>query len=294
MERKRRLDSTNSRTANYTCMCRAASYMEKDPFFISGDYIAVKLLPKFIKFLVKIKLLNLKGRISPKGIYQYVIARTKYIDQVFINAVNNGIQQVVIMGAGFDSRAIRLLNSNRDVKVYETDTFFTMNAKIKQYRKRKIKKPEHDIFIAVDFEKESIWDKLKEYGYNKERKALFILEGLTMYLPEGVIDFTFKEIYNNSAPGSLIVFDHIHGSVLRCERKYYGEEAIYVRVKKDNEKWVFGIEEGQIEKFLNSYPFSLVEHLDYNELEKKYFKNKSGKIVTRINGTHCIALAKKE
>ena len=292
MERTRRIDDYSSRTANYTCMSRASSYMENNPLLKSGDYIAVKLLPGFIKLLLICKILNLKGRLSPEGIYQYVIARTKYFDNVFIESIKKGIDQVVILGAGFDSRAIRLLDEKTSVRVYEIDVYHTINAKLKQYRKRKIKLPDYDMLIPVDFEKENIKTKLNEFGFSN-KKTLFILEGLIMYLPENSISETFSFINENSSQGSVVVFDYVHASVLRLENKYYGESAIYNRVKKDNEQWIFGIDESEIEKFLMNFNLSLVDHLNSKVIEERYFKNDSGRIVAKVNGTHCIVLAKK-
>jgi len=293
MEHIRRIEDYSSRTANYTCMSRASSYLENNPLFKSGDYIAVKLLPRFIKLLLLCKILNLKGIISPKGIYQYVIARTKYLDNVFIESIKKGIDQVVILGAGFDSRAIRLLDEKDRVKVYEIDIHTTINAKLKQYKKRQIKLPNNDILIPVDFEKENIRTKLNEYGFNKDKKTLFVLEGLIMYLSEHTVKDTFSFITDYSSQGSIIVFDYVHASVLRLENKYYGENAIYNRVKKDNEQWIFGIDESEINNFLMNFNLSLVEQLNSQEMEERYFKNGSGKIVTKVNGTHCIVLAKK-
>jgi methyltransferase (TIGR00027 family) len=293
MENKRRIEKKSSRTASYTCMCRAASYFEKNLYFKSDDYIAVELLPKFIKFLIRFNILNLKGRISPKGIYQYVIARTKYIDSVFQQAIKNGIDQVLILGAGFDSRGIRFSGSNNNIKVYEIDTYYTQKAKIKQYKKRKIQKPENNIFISIDFEKEDIKTKLTENKFDGNKKTLFILEGLTMYLSQKSVEDTFELIHDYSDPDSLLVFDYIYASVLRKENKYYGENEIYQRVKKDYEKWTFGIEEEGIKTFLENYNFSVVEHLDSNAIEKKYFEDESGRIITKVNGTHCIVSAKR-
>jgi len=157
MSKRKRIENKSSRTAAYTCMCRGSSYLEKDIYYKSNDYIAVKLLPRFIKLLLNLKILNLKGRISPTGIYPYVIARTKYIDAVFEDSVKNGFEQVLIMGAGFDSRAIRYISSKESkVKVYETDTNYTQNAKIKQLRKRGVGIPENNIYISIDFNKEDL------------------------------------------------------------------------------------------------------------------------------------------
>jgi len=293
MKTRKRIEKESSRTAAYTCTCRAASYLESNPLLKSDDHIAVKLLPRFVKYLLKLGILNLKGRISPEGIYPYVIARTKYIDSIFQNAVKNGVEQVVIFGAGFDSRAIRLTDQNTNIKVYEIDTNFTLNAKTKQFGKRGLVKPENNIYMPIDFDKEKIKLKLDDSSFNISKKTLFILEGLIMYLSEKAIDDTFKLINDYSLPGSLLVFDYIYASVLRQELKYFGEKSIYERVKKDGESWTFGIEEGEIEKFLNYYNFNLIEHLDSNTIEDKYFKNESGKIITKVNGTHCIVLAKK-
>jgi methyltransferase (TIGR00027 family) len=290
----KRIEKKSSRTAAYTCMCRAASFFERNPYLKSDDYIAVVLLPRLTKLLLKIKILKLNGRISPAGIYPYVIARTKYIDTIFEKSVKADFEQAVIMGAGFDSRAIRFYNSyGRNIKVYETDTSHTQNAKVRQLKKRGINIPVNNIYISVDFDKENIRTRLADYKFNINKKSLYILEGLTMYLSYEAIDEIFKVIHDYSAPGSLIVFDYVYASVLRKELKYYGESAIYQRVKKDNEKWTFGIEEGEIQSFLCSYRFNLLDHLDSMAIEKKYFTDKSGNLIAKVNGTHCIALAEK-
>ena len=294
MKERKRIENKSSRTAAYICTCRASSYLEKEIHYKSDDYIAVKLLPHFVKLLLKLKILNLKGVLSPKGIYPYVIARTKYIDSVFENSIKVGFEQVLIMGAGFDSRAIRFLNSGIcNVKVYETDINYTQNAKVKQLKKRGVSIPENNIYISIDFNKEDLRTRLQDYRFDLNKKTLFILEGITMYLSESANDETFKLIHDYSAPGSLIVFDYIYASVLRRELKYYGESAIYKRVKKDNESWAFGIEEGGIERFLNSYNFHVLEHLDSKVIENKYFNDESGKLITKVNGTHCIVLAER-
>jgi methyltransferase (TIGR00027 family) len=199
----------------------------------------------------------------------------------------------VIYGAGFDSRAVRFLNPDSDIRVFEIDTALTLDAKAKQFNKRKVTKPEDNIYIPVDFNKEKIRPKLLSSQFNIHKKSLSVLEGIIMYLSHDAVDETFRLISDYSAPGSLLVFDYIYSSVLRRENKYFGESSIYNRVMKDNEEWTFGIEEGEIENFLNRYRFNLMEHLDSNIIENKYFRNDSGQVITKVNGTHCIVLASK-
>lgn len=292
MKNSKRIESKSSKTAAYTCTCRASSFLETNSFFKSDDYISVELLPRFVKYLLKLKILNFKGLIAPEGIYPYVIARTKYIDSIFLQAKNGGFEQVVIYGAGFDSRAIRLVDPNDNINVFEIDTYHTLYAKTKQFQKRNISKPDTNFYIPLDFDKEKMKPKLYDNQINSNKKTLSILEGLTMYLSHSAVAETFELIYDYSASGSLVVFDYIYASVLRRELKYYGESAIYNRVKKDKEQWTFGIEEGDIENYLGTFKFDLIENLDSTDLEKKYFQDYSGNAITKVNGTHCIVLAK--
>lgn len=64
--------------------------------------------------------------------------------------------------------------------------------------------------------------RLNEFGFNSNRKTLFILEGLIMYLSENSRSETFGFNADNSSQGSVVVFDYVHASVLRLENKYYG------------------------------------------------------------------------
>ena len=128
---KRRIEEKTSRTAEYTCSSRAASYYEKNRFYHSDDHIAAEMVPWYVKPLIWNGFIrrSLLSVMAPKGAYEYVIARTKYIDEVFERAVSDGIEQILIFGAGFDSRSIRLLPPGSHVKVFEVDAPFTQNAK---------------------------------------------------------------------------------------------------------------------------------------------------------------------
>jgi len=173
------------------------------------------------------------------------------------------------------------------------DVPITQSAKINQLHKRKIQISRNIIFIPIDFDKDSLGDKIIDAGFKRGKRSLFILEGLIMYLNQETVDSTFKIIGEFAGVNSEIVFDYIYASVLRRENIYYGEKGIMDLVTKANEVWTFGIEKGETETFLRKYNFSLIGNHDAEDLEKKYFRNEEGSIITRINGTHCIAYAKK-
>ena len=289
----RRIESKSSRTAGFICMYRAASYLEKNELYKSEDYIAPKLLPGLIKFLVKYKLINFKWPFFPKGIYEYVIARTKYLDKIFKESIENGMEQILLFGAGFDTRAVRFAEKNMKTKIFELDTLHTQTAKIEQFRKRNISIPKNTIFIPMDFHVDSLSEKLESNGFNRNKTTLFIMEGIIQYLSKEAVDELFKLIYELAVPGSRVVFDYIYASVLRRENIYYGEKDIYKKVNSVQEPWLFGIEKGGMEAFLKNYHFQLIQNLNSEDLEKMFFKDEYGNIVAKINGTHCIAYIEK-
>ncbi|MBN2539093.1 MAG: SAM-dependent methyltransferase [Deltaproteobacteria bacterium] len=290
---KRRIETTTSRTAQWTCLCRAISSLEKNRYYKSNDRLALSLLPGFLRQLLRIPF---TGRLflkiaAAQGIYEYVIARTQYIDTVFSQALSNQFPQILIFGAGFDTRALRFQEEARQTRIFELDAPATQKAKIGQYRKRHLSIPPHVVFIPIDFDRESLPVKLDQAGFNRDERSLIILEGVLMYLQPQSVDQTFHTIQKLAAPGSEIVFDYIYASVLRHENIYYGEKGMAESMAKTGEQWHFGIEKGEIGQFLSRYGFELHDHRDSRELEEMYFKDQPGRNVGRVNGTHCLARA---
>jgi methyltransferase (TIGR00027 family) len=194
------------------------------------------------------------------------------------------INQILIFGAGFDTRALRFQDALRNTRVFELDVAITQQAKILQYRKRHLAVPLNVSFISIDFDKETLPMKLDEGGFRKQQRSLFVLEGLLMYLqPES----------EYAGRHSRVVFDYIYASVLRNEGIYYGETGITQTVSGAGEQWHFGIEKGEIERFLATYELKLIDHKDAQDLEKVYFSDPDGKVFGQVNGTHCLVTAEK-
>lgn len=289
----KRVEIKTSRTAEMTCVTRAASFFENNACYKSDDYIAPKLLPGFMVPLIKTSVIRKLYRnfFSPKGIYEYVIARTKYIDSIFVEILKNGFQQIVIFGAGFDSRGLRFVPEYPNTSIFELDVPTTQNAKISQLQKRGVSISENINFISIDFNKESVIDKLKQSGFNRNKKTFFLLEGLLMYLDSDSVKATFRIITDNTIKGSEIIFDFVYASVLKKEHRYYGEKDIEKFVRKAGEEWTFGIHEGRLESFLEDYSLKVKDKKDSIALENLFFKNNDGELQGKINGTHCIVRA---
>ncbi len=292
-----RIETKSSRTADFACLLRAASYVDKRECYSGPDGIAYMLVPPFLKLVARSRrLFKLFSQpFFPRGMYEYVIARTRYFDAVFTEALERGFDQIVIFGAGFDSRALRFSKLNKGTRVFELDAPATQQEKLKALKLKKLVAPENLILVPIDFNKEKVADKMARAGFAAGKKSLFLLEAVTMYLPQEAVESTFRFIEGVAGRGSLVAFDYIYAGVLRKENKYYGERKSSLKtLAKAGEEWIFALEEGEDERFLSRHGFSLKDHSGKPELEDRYFKNSKGVIVGKINGTGAMVTGVKK
>jgi methyltransferase (TIGR00027 family) len=295
MNMARRVETRASLTAELTCICRAGSSVERNEYYKSEDNVALQILPNPIKTLIQnpfYRKLHF-GFGAPKGLYEYIIVRTKYIDNIYKMAIDNKIVQIIILGAGYDTRAIRLNKNSKQIKIFELDTIFTQNAKLNLYKKNNIAIPNNLYFAAINFEKEELSNKFDEIGIVMNKKSLYIIEGVTMYLKPEAVDKLFNNISKYMDKGSIVVFDYIYRDILRQEKKHYGEKGTNATVKRANESFQFGLEANAIGDYMNKFHLKVIDHLDAKEMEKRYFTDKKGKIIHPINDIHCLATIQK-
>ena len=283
-----------SKTARVTRFTRAMSYYDKNPYYHTDDYIAPLLLQLRYKIVVKNDITRViyRKRYGASGVYEYIVARTKLLDDIF-NKFPENIRQVVIFGAGFDSRAIRFKDSLENTTVFELDSPVLMQAKIKGYHKAKIEVPPNLKFIPILFGEESLPETLTAAGFRENTPNLYLLEGLTYYITPEAVDNTFSFIRGHSGKGSLLVFDYIYASVLRRENLYYGEKLCYQYAINYGEPFKFGIEKGNLEDFLAGYGFRLVEKYDAERFEDMYFTDDKGEKLGLVSGMHNVVIAEK-
>ena len=283
----------SSQTANFTCFSRGCATREKEEQFRGPDTIAEKLFPfpaKVILNVAPFRKLFIK-KVMPPGIHEYVLARTKVMDAAYVDALREGFDQIVLLGAGFDSRPIRFAEQNQSTKVFELDAPTTQEAKLDVYQRRHVIVPQGIVFAPIDFDSQSTADVLTDAGFEQGKRTLFLWEGVTMYISAEAVDEMLKFIRESAAPGSRVVFDYIYASVLRRENEHYGEEGGYDMVSRVGETWCFGLEEGAIESFLNERGFECAAHYTPKDLERLYMTRADGSLYGRINGTHCIVEA---
>lgn len=191
----------------------------------------------------------------------------------------------MILGAGFDSRGIRQISINDNINVYEIDEPSTQNTKIEKLKQNKIHLPKHIHFISTDLTNKSWKDNLLKSGFSKNKKTLFILEGVLMYLDKQSVDNIFEYI-KTCYKECQVIFDYVSKQANTNFKSSEKEIA-----QKLNEEWLWEIEKEDIKSFLINKSFKQVENFDAIELEKKYFKKHQSKPNISTRTRHGIALA---
>jgi methyltransferase (TIGR00027 family) len=204
-----------------------------------------------------------------------IAGRTRYIDEYLQKCINDGIKQLVILGAGYDSRPYRFNELKDQVKVFEVDHPATQRMKIEKIKKIFSSLPSHVVYVPINFENEKLETRLAESGYNKNLKTLFIWEGVTMYLTAEAVDETLSFVAHNSGRGSSILFNYIFQSVVDGTNKAENANKIIKSYGKRGEPLRFGIEEGTIDKFLSERGFSQIKNVTGKFFKEAYFKGKN-------------------
>ncbi|MGA9098748.1 MAG: class I SAM-dependent methyltransferase [Methanotrichaceae archaeon] len=205
------------------------------------------------------------------GLGNSIRARVRYFDDFVKASIAEGLEQLVILGAGYDTRAYRIEGLNK-IKVFEVDHPGTQIAKIGKIEKIFGSIPEHVVYVPVDFESEGLSQKLLEKGYNKSQKTLFIMEGLVMYIPPKAVDATLSFITKNSMRGSAIIFDYYPQSTVDGTSESESAKNIRDFVAEQGEPLLFGIEVEMIEAFLAERGFSQIHNVTSEDYKKAYFQ----------------------
>ena len=208
-----------SKTAVYVTAARAVGAKDPDPQRRNPDYLAINFLgPRERAVLPELHLdaldRDFDSAIEQIGVQIVAIMtyRTKQFDAALLDALQNGATQVVVLGAGLDSRAYRFQSQLGAVRVMEVDYGPTQ-----AYKKQRLGEildviPSNVSFVPMDFTKDNLLEQLRNAGYSEQQKTFFLWEGVTYYLPESAVKDTLHFVRDHSAAGSQIAFDYFGAS----------------------------------------------------------------------------------
>lgn len=253
-------------TARGVALLRAIEMLRPEAERISADPYARRFVDPLTLHSTRAMIATgLSNVLGLEGMMNFAIVRERYVEELMAREASAGLEQIVILGAGFDTRSYRLAGADH-IPIYEVDHPLTQAAKRKALRDV-VEPPVNVKFVTVNFDVDDLGERLEASGYDPGARTLFVWQGVIMYLTQAGIDATLRFVAGQSAPGSVVVFDYMYESLLR---RLHGPSAMRFFTRAMGEEITFGIDGDQVEAFLTSRGFDAVDNVDGAELERRY------------------------
>jgi len=264
-----------SRTAEYMAFFRALETSRAASQRLFQDPLAAGFLRPSLKLALHLARVPIIG----KGVAGFLdhrwpgartsgVARTRLIDDLLLEGFKRGLEQVVILGAGFDARAYRLPHP-ATARFFEVDQPSTLQAKRRMMEEGLGALPKGVAFVEVDFNRQALGPALERAGYRPQQPAFFLWEGVTNYLTAEAVDSTLRWI-GSSAPPTELVFTYVHKDVIEAPASFDGTERLGRTLARSGERWTFGLHPEELRTYLAARDLELIQDLGAAEYRTRY------------------------
>ena len=220
----------------------------------------------------------LSKKLAP-GFHEHLISRTKFIDELIEKSAVDGIEQYVILGAGYDSRAHRL-ELPSSLKIFEVDQPEVSDNKLAKLPKE-LPNSENITYVNIDFSYQSLTAQLIDAGFDQKQSTIFTLEGVSQYITKEAVSSTIKELASLTKDANSIFFMSYVDELLdknpeACFGKGYPSPEKKANLIKSlsakvGEPWVSFYSYEEIESLLSQNGYSVEENLTLEDLNSLYF-----------------------
>lgn len=279
-----------SGTAEATCVYRAIGSQHPDPKLRNEDGFAGRICRSLMNLPRDYQ--GARRYIDASGdtyaAYFYVNARTHYIDAALKKAAAEGITQVVILGAGFDTRAYRYDKTHPQLRFFEVDLPATIGAKQARIQEVLGVLPANVRYAPIDFNTQKLEDVLPPLGFDAKQRSFFLLEGVVMYVGMPGNDATFRFMRKHGAPGSVVLYDYVLKDIIDGKLGNYYNARLAIGVAQRGEPYVSGWTPASHAAYVKKHGLRLVEDVDHKGLTKRHSTGSDGKPDGRMIDWHRI------
>lgn len=213
------------------------------------------------------------------GFHEHLISRTRFIDDLIEKSAANKIEQYVILGAGYDSRAHRLKLTS-GLKIFEVDQPEVQERKRSKLPKE-IPNAENVTYVGIDFNHQSLKEQLLNAGFDQSKSTIITLEGVSQYISKEAVNSTLNELAALTQNSNTTLFmSYVDRQLRENPKACFGKE--YVKAEKiaaliqklaakAGEPWISLYSAEEIEDLLAQNGFSLTENKTLADLNSKYF-----------------------
>ena len=200
--------------------------------------------------------------------YATVITRSRFAEDALHLAVARGVTQYVLVGAGFDSYALRSPPDSAHVDIYEVDHPATQFLKRQRIRECNLSVRDSVHFLAADLSSESLGSMLAKSNFESTKPAFFSWLGVTMYLTREANLESLRSIASSAAIGSELVFTYADQEAFDGHELTNSE--IAKRVASIGEPFLSGFDPGTLARDLKDVGFDLLEDLNDSQVVQRY------------------------
>ena len=278
-----------AKTAHLAAWVRTLGRLTAGQELANGDYLAERFLLPHQRWLNRMPATTrwLMEHGAPGG-FGYFNARTRYFDDVLLQVAAAGLEQLVLLGAGFDSRPLRFAQQLRGVRVFEVDMPEVLQ--IRAERLAGLSSEAAPIAVPIDFAREDLGATLAARGFVAAARTLFLWEGVTYYLPPAAVEAVLASIAQKSEPGTSIVFDYVTQAFFEGDHSSYGAKSVADGWRRLGNVNLSGVRD--VAALLAPHGFRVRSEVTPGELEHRYLQALPGGAV-RAWGPFRIAHAER-
>jgi methyltransferase (TIGR00027 family) len=273
----RRLDRAASLTAQSCAFQRAAESMQpphrrllKDPDsrVFAGRYTPLLARPTIARTALRV----LDGYLP--GLHAYIVLRVRYTDDARQQALAAGIDQIVLLGAGFDTTCLRMpIRESGPPAIFEVDAKTTQQVKRRLLHRANPAVNSQVRWVACDFERDRLPERLRQAGFDPARPSVVVWMGVSVYLTRAAIDQTLADLASICAPNSILVTDYGDPEIVTGTHPLVGARRLSRLVRRRGEPWLTALSVTELTHALNANDFSVRDHASVPELAKRYAPN---------------------
>ena len=205
---------------------------------------------------------NVIERITIPGILLHYALRKKCINELARSALTNGVAQVVILGAGFDSLSSELQQEFSTAEFWEIDHPATQRHKVRACGEIGIERVH---FIAVDLSAAALdREDLIGSGFDPAKRTFWIAEGLLMYFPEDVVSSLIRTLSSLSAAGSQLAFTFMEKQGKGQLRFDSQTKLVDSWLRRRGEPFLWGATRSELAEFIQ--PWRVTRFFDHDDL----------------------------
>jgi methyltransferase (TIGR00027 family) len=226
------------------------------------DDLAARFLPAPTRWLVTVTPPNLMRRLAMvvmeregPGLWASMNCRKRYIADKVTESLD-GIDAVVVLGAGFDTLAYRLAKKT-GIPIFEVDQPVNIDRKAAAVQRALGQQPASIRLVPLDFERDDVLNVLAEHGYRPDSRTFFVWEAVTQYLSPEAVDATLERL-RRATPGSRLVFTYVRRDFIDGTN-LYGADDLYRRFRRRAQLWRFGLPPDEVATFLAGHGWRLAE-----------------------------------